>query len=124
MPDIETMEMDQRAVLWPSIGTDPYGQVKVGPPVEIPVRWEQYRREMKDDDGQMFLSDAMVVVGRDVPVDSLLWLGTLAQWQSTGVNQADNNLQIVFQFGKIPDLKNVAIRRTCITRRFKDVLPT
>lgn len=123
MPDIETMEMNQRAVLWPATGVDAYGQVKVGSPTEIPVRWEDYRREMLDESGQKFVTDTMVVVALDVPVNSLLWLGTLAEWEATGEAQTDNGLQIVVQFGKIPDLKGVSIRRTCITRRFKDRVP-
>lgn len=123
MPDIETMEMDQVAVLWPAMGTDRYGQVKVGSPVEIAVRWEWTQTETVSPDGQAIVSEANVVVDRDVAEGSCLWEGSLEDWHTTGSLAEGNRLQQVIAFRRTPDLRNKSIRRVAMTHRYKDTLP-
>lgn len=121
MPPIETMEMHQKAVLWPMTGYDTYGQPQVSSiPIEISVRWEWKHEEEKSTDRYQVLLDAMVVVDRAIEEGSNMWLGTLSDWYGTGSSGEDSEVLQVKFYNEIPDLKDRCIRRTVGLSFFRD----
>ena len=119
MPAIERSDRKQRSVLWAATGFDDYGEHKVNDPVEIKVRWEEKRRESVDNDGNTIAVDATVVVGREIAVGSIMWLGKKADLAVPPVN-----LKEVVGYGAIPDVKTRNIRRTVLLVRYSNELPT
>lgn len=112
MPFQEVAYLRQRAVLWPAVGSDTFGQPTVGAPVEIACRWLTNRREVLDRQGNTVSIDGTVIVAVDVPIGSHLWLGTLAQWYGTGsAGQGDQELCEAKTFDSTPDIKNRATFR-------------
>lgn len=125
MPAQEVAYLDQIAVLWPWTGAyDKHGQPKVGSPVEINVRWNTNRTEMMDPKGNTIKLDGSAIVGQDVPMYSVMWLGRLVNWAGSSVSQADTELMEVKAFKSTPDLKARDVFRTVGLMRLKNVLPT
>lgn len=116
MPAPEWSDLYQVAVLWPWTGYDRFGQHMVGPPVEIPVRWNTQRTEQVDAQGNTVTVDGTVIVDRYIDIGSHLWLGTLADWygvgSSSGGQSADDSLCEAKTFNEVPDLKNRFAFRT------------
>lgn len=123
MPAPETNARHQKAVIWPALGYDTDGRVKVGAPEEITVRWVTHRGEATDGLGHTISLDARVVVNQEVRVGSVMWLGCLADWVGTGSGGDDSELHRVVRFNHTKDIKGRAIRRTCDLRRESDSLP-
>lgn len=109
----------QKAVLWAANGFDNYGEPKVHGPVEIAVRWEEEGQEALDAQGNNIAIDASVVVDREIPVGSIMWLGRLRDVADPPVN-----LNQVVSFNKIPDVKGRTFRRTALLIRYSDALPS
>lgn len=128
MPPLETMDLKQRAVVWPLVGTDRYGEPTVSDtPREVPVRWTWTRREMTDPQGNTIVVDAQAVVNEDIKVGSLMWLSTLDDLPAgTGwsLSEFDEELMRVVTTSKGTDLKNRFTRRTLGLSRFRDTLPS
>jgi|SRR5579885_122140 hypothetical protein len=82
MPAQELAFLRQRAVVWPFLGYDEYGQPVVDFPIEIPCRWLMKHREVLDPEGNTIALDAEVVVAQHVPMNSWMWKGDLEQWYS------------------------------------------
>lgn len=123
MPAPETSNRYQHAVLWERTGADRYGEPTRGEPVELRVRWVQKRGEVTDAQGNRTPLDAAVVVDRQIPVGSLLWLGTLDSWQGTGSVGADSELHEVVTYSETPDVKGRVALRSVGLKRFRDALP-
>lgn len=121
MPNVKTLSRPQKAVLWSANGTDDRGRVKVDAPVELDVRWTEKQGEALDAQGNTIRTDVTVVVGQDVVVGSIMWLGllvtALAATPTSGLKQAVAN-------DKIPDLKGRSFYRTVSLIRYGDTLPT
>lgn len=109
----------QKAVLWTFAGYDGHAEVKVNAAAEIDVRWEEGRRQVLDADGNNIAIDAMVVVGREIAVDSIMWLGALADVATPPVNL----MQVVTK-KSIPDVKAREFRRTVGLVKYSNELPT
>ncbi len=109
----------QKAVLWVFAGYDGHGDVTVSAATEIDVRWEERRREVLDANGNSIAIDATVVVGQEIAVGSVLWLGALADVASPPVN-----LKQVVVYDSIPDVKGQEFRRTVGLVKYSDSLPT
>lgn len=77
MPPLETMGRGQDAVLWPAAGEDRFGEVLLGDPVPVRVKWDWTRRVMRGPDGNPVVVDAVAVCDRRVEVGSLLRLGSI-----------------------------------------------
>ena len=122
MPDIESSDRYQTAVLWAAGGYDDYGEQTVGDPVEVQVRWVNNRSEALDANGNMIAIDATVVLAQDVAIGDKMWLGTLDDLPGTGY-QPDEDVMEVVTFGKTPDLKGRFYRREAGLKRFRDTLP-
>lgn len=68
--------LKQRAVYWEPLGAGADGQQTYGPPIEIKVRWTEMTTEfITDQHGGQRLSNALVMVDRDVKITGILWLG-------------------------------------------------
>ena len=109
----------QKSVLWTIAGYDGHGDVKVNAGVEIDVRWEERRSETLDANGNSIATDATVVVGQEVAVSSIMWLGNLVDVASPPVN-----LKQVVVYNCIPDVKCREFRRTVGLVKYSNELPT
>ena len=72
----------QRAVLWVMTGYGDNGQPTYSTAREIRVRWEEKTEEMTGVNTSKFVSKAMIYVGEDIPLRSILWLGKISQLTS------------------------------------------
>jgi len=118
MPGPESNLRFQTAVYWKASGHDNYGQPKVTTPVEIQVRWEKGRNESTGPNGELQAIDGTLVVDREIPIGSILWLGVLADYVST-----DTKMQVL-DYKETPDIKNRNVHRAVTVKRYTDTLPT
>lgn len=119
MPDMESDNLHQKALLWAANGINDYGQYKVDAKVEINVRWQEERRQGVDAQGSTIAIEATVVVDREITVGSIMWLGSeedLTTDPPTGLKQ-------VLSYRKIPDIKGRSFRRVAILGKLSDTLP-
>lgn len=132
MPDPEVSALEQDACLWPFVSCDAHGGPVVDTMVELNaqdrqgVRWKWTRSEMLDPQRNTVSVDATVIVNRDVPIDSLMWLGSAAdlagtagpqdQWPS-GLCQVKTSMWTL-------DVKGRVARRTLGVVRFRGNLPS
>ena len=122
MPAIEQMELDQIAVLWlVSDLVDNYGQNKVQDPVEIPVRWENKRSSSRGDQTQVSAIVASISTDREIPENSVLWLGRVSDYVGSVTQNA--KLCEVQSCDAIPDIKNREVRYVVSAVRYKGELP-
>lgn len=111
MPPLERTDLRQRAVLWPAIGRDRFGQSTVGSPVEIRVRWLDTQTSMLDAQGNTVTIDATAIVEQDIPLGSQMWLGTLNNLPGTGLVPERGLMEVKKVDGGL-DLKARNVRRT------------
>jgi len=119
MPAIEVMERNQKTVLWAYVSRDEYGSPTVSSAVEIDVRWEVTNGLLMDPLGKPVAYDAWVVVGQEVSIGSIMWLGCLDDLPTT-----PTNLFTVVGNVAIPDIKNREVFRPILLVRYSDTLPT
>lgn len=134
MPDIEGQAREQDAVLWPFRAFDSQGGILLDDMVELNaadgngVRWKWTRTEMMDPQRATVTVDATVVVAvdRDVPVDSLIWLGSAADLSGTAgsFDEAPSGLCQVKAQRWTPDIKGRVTRRTLGVVRYRGRFPT
>ena len=121
MPPIETMERNQKAVLWEKSGTDRYGEPTLEAPVEIDVRWNDKAPALANSPNkETERIDATAVVAQDIPLGSDMWLGTLNSWYGVGSAGDGTNVVTVIRSRKVPDLKAVNIWREIGMTRKRD----
>lgn len=121
MPQMEINDLHQKAVYWasdPDNGLDDFGNRKLTAAVEISVRWEIRRKEIVDSDGNTIVLESNAVVDQEIFVNSIVWLGALADIELTPVN-----LRRVVMYTEIPDVKNRIARRTIGMIKESDTLP-
>ena len=109
----------QKAVLWTFAGYDGHGEVKVSAAAEIDVRWEEGNNEMRGPDGHNVAVDATVVVGQEIDVGSILWLGAIADVATPPVS-----LKQVVAKKSTPDDKGRHYRRALGLMKYSNELPT
>ena len=129
MPAPERILRYQTALLWEFSGYDKYGQPTVSAPVEIQVRWNTKRREVVDAKGFIIAYDASAVVDQVIAVGSLMWLGTLEDWNDAGTGSGSTSISAddVFEcknFTLTPDLKNRFSQKTVDLMRYRKLPPT
>lgn len=66
----------QTAVYWAPDGNDGFGKT-YKQPIEVQVRWDIKREIVKDDKGREVVSNAQILIPRDVESGGWLYLGTL-----------------------------------------------
>lgn len=102
MPPIELCSPYQKAVLWAAVAGDNnnYGVQRVSAGIELDVRWEQDDAEVQDPQAGLVKTDTLVIVDRDIPPRSIMWLGALADLPSP-----PTNLKQVIVSGGAADVK-------------------
>lgn len=123
MPALETMDRHQTAVLWEMIGVDANNETVVGEPSEIQVRWVDRPSQVSGAEGHPTTVDATAVVAQDIPIGSLMWLGTLEDFYGVGSAGDDAAIMEVVSAPVASDLKNRVYRRTVGLRYYRSSLP-
>jgi hypothetical protein len=67
----------QTAVYWGNPQPDGFGGITYDDPVEIKCRWDGKVQLVRNDNGEEVVSEATVLVTRDLDVNGMLYLGTL-----------------------------------------------
>lgn len=122
MPALESMDLYQTAVVWPAQGFDPYSEVKVGDPYETQVRWNDAQAEALDPQGNTVALDATVIVDVDIPIESIMFLGEIADYNAVA-GQPGVKLMQVKTFNNVYDLKCRFQRRQAGLMRYRASLP-
>lgn len=125
MPALESSYRRQTAVLWEVYAVDKFNEPLRDTPVEIDVRWNTRQSEAADAQGNRVVLDATAVVGRAIPVGSLMWLGELADFVGTGTGSSGDDTEImeVMTYSETPDLKARNVRREVGLAYFRDTMP-
>jgi len=118
MPHLETLSRRQKAVLWEYDSVDSHGRPLLKAAREITVRWDRTQHEGTDPLGNTITLDCALVVNEDIPVNSVMWLGALADLPGT-----PTELKKVALAGKVPDIKGRQYYRTVSLVRYSDTLP-
>lgn len=117
MPPLETSDLNQKAALWTHAGYNGNGDLTVGAPVEIDVRWNTVKRVIFDANDNPITIVAEVVVDREIATESLLRLGELDD-----VPDTPDQLHKLAIINTTPDLKARNYRRTLQLTRFEEPL--
>lgn len=83
MPSLESIGRTKKAIWWEAVGKDAFGELTVSAAVELSVRWVRSYRQVTDAKGNTIGIAATVVANRALGIDSLLFLGTIATYDST-----------------------------------------
>lgn len=123
MPALATKHRYQTALHWARTGPLVNGEpVRLAPPEEIKVRWNQTRREVRSPENNTIALDAQVVTGEQLAEGSLVWLGSEDDWQGAGIT-AGFDVHQVETTKRVPSLKNRFISYEHGLKRFRDYLP-
>jgi hypothetical protein len=110
---IITKVLRQRCVYWPPLGSDQFGEQRLGRPVELKCRWDDNNEEFISVDGTRLVGKGRVMVSSDVEPLGYLWLGTLASLPSHVATECPAAQQIM-QFQKVPNFRATEFVRTAI----------
>jgi len=93
----------QDAVYWAPTGTDGYGSAMFADPVAVKVRWDIEREVIQTKEGEEIVSNAKILIPRDVQEEGYIALGTLADLDSTefGDPKAYDGAYKILQFTKV-----------------------
>lgn len=97
--------MKQFAVYWEHHGNDDSGQPLFDPPIEIKCRWDDVHEVFLDLNGNDQVTNAKVMVDRDVVVQGQLWLGRLQDLTSQSVPIENQGAYAIRRFEKTVDKK-------------------
>ncbi len=122
MPPIETADLEQTAALWAATGGyDRYGEPEVAAsPVDVACRWNDAKGEVGGADGHRISYDASVVLDREVPVGSRMYLGSAEDWAGTGSGGTVSEVLRVVHMAVTVSLKNRFTRYEAKLARYKD----
>ncbi len=116
MPPPEISSRTQSCVLWPFVDFDDHGRYTVGTPIDIVVRWEETRREIRKPDGVLVAIEATAYVDRAIVPDSIMWLGTVVALPGGSI--FPDNLKQVVTYEDDPDIKGRTHQRTVTLARY------
>lgn len=68
--------LNQDGLYWPPGAPDGYGNVAVGDPAEVKLRWQDSVQQFRDRSGEIALSEAVAYIDQRVEVGGKLKLGT------------------------------------------------
>jgi hypothetical protein len=104
--------LKQSAVYWAVTGYDGFGGRSFAEPVELAVRWEDRQQLFVDLGGQEAVSRSVAYLGTDVENGGYLYLGTLNDLASDGVDPLTvGDAQEIRSFEKIPSLDGLRFVR-------------
>lgn len=72
---------NQTLVYWEKSGSDIYGKPQYKDPVELACNWQDVQKEIIKADGRTVLSHAYLLLSGPVVEGSLVFEGTLSDWQ-------------------------------------------
>lgn len=121
MPAPEYSSLEDKAVLFIANGVDAYGETIVESPIEIDVRWEEVSKDVQSPEHGTVHIEVEVCVDRDIPLNSLLWLGEVADLPSPLVTLP--GLKQVYSKEYIPDIKGREVSRSVNCMGFGSVVP-
>lgn len=119
MPPPETAGLTQHAVLWRAAAPNAYGEARVQAPEELSVRWLTGRGAAPGALGGSETEDASAQVDREVAAGSLMWEGTLAEWDPLRPQE----LLEVVRYRAVPDVKGREFTRRVWLRKYRGTLP-
>jgi len=109
---ILTKMLKQTGVYWASPTSDGRGGTQTSFPVEIDCRWEDMVQEIKDDEGKIHISKALVYTDREVDVGGFLYKGTLASLNNDINPSTNRDAHIILKYGEIPTLSASQVLRS------------
>jgi hypothetical protein len=104
----------QRAVYWAPAGLDSNGQMTYEPPIEIKCRWSDISSLYLDTQGEQAVSQATVMVDRDVKKGGILWKGKLQTVISQSVPLENPDAAEIKRFESEPNIKATKFFRTAL----------
>lgn len=124
MPTLEQLDRYQKAVYWPYVSTDDYGEAVVGVAQELTVRWVNRRREVLDANGNTVSIDATVITDREIAIGSRMWLGSIDDLPGTGsADPPTSNIMTVVAYNKTPSLLARETHHEVLLSRDTNTLP-
>lgn len=103
---------NQTATYWASSGRDRDGVDTFASPVAIPCHWEERNEEVTNNNGQTFVSQAVVYLDSNVGVGGYLALGNhTSTADPRGFAAAAIGAQEIKKVSSIPDIRNVRTER-------------
>lgn len=124
MPPPEDASYYETAVLWRTAGKDRFNKPRVHSPIQIQCRWEQVQQPLFDPQARPIQYDAIVYTDEDIPRDSILWLGELADFHGTRLSDLDDRVMIVQTREFMKDIKGSVTQQYYRCRRYMDAIPT
>lgn len=109
----------QDAVLLEADASNNDGEATTEAAAELKVRWEDGQGQIQDGQGDVVTYDATVIVGQDIPMDSVLYLGT----EDARTDDTDPEYYRVVATKSIPDVKGRNFRRTVFLARQSGTAP-
>ena len=103
----------QTIVHWANPVPDGQGGHSYDSPVEIDGRWEDKNEKFTSATGQELVSRSVVFVDRDISPDEYLYLGELADFDSSEAEVPENIdwAYIVKAFSKVPNIRGNVFER-------------
>jgi hypothetical protein len=114
--ELTSADLPELAVAWLPVGTSELGEETVAAPIEIASRWEEgYRRSGGSDKSDKHRVSHRVFVADNLPLNTILWQGALAEAEATPSSVTP--LYKVIEASEIKDLRGlVATRYVLLTR--------
>lgn len=129
MPEPSRSDLLDTALVWRITGLID-GEPVLSAPVQLTpptsgVRWNSSKRDGKDAKGQKISLDATVMVKVDIPIDSIMWLGSLTEWYGTGSGSGavDPEVMQVVSKNDVSDLKGRETTRNLGLMRYRGTPP-
>ena len=106
MPPLEVMDCTDKAVMWPIVSHDRYGEPVIDKtsPQEISVRWNWVHRVEVSPDNKPLTIDATCGTTFQLREGTLLWYGALEDYSNDAVT-ADNPIMVVLSRSMSKDVK-------------------
>lgn len=122
MPPIERAHRKDPVVVWEKIRVNDQNEPIVGEPSEIKVRFQHRRIETISPDGTPILIEALITPTYEIPIDSIIWKGTMQEYGLLNLNEQQEYWQVVIH-NIATDVKGRSTRYQFGLRRFRGSLP-
>lgn len=115
---LETICLNQRAVLWPFDSYGPEGELRVGAAVEISVRWSVSIASGQGDTTDSFSKNSTLSVDRTIAVGGVIRLGRKKQ-----LPDPPDDIYEITGYEEVPDIKGRNFHRSITVRKYAGSLP-
>lgn len=123
MPPPERTGKYQDALVFAKTGYDVVGEQTVGNPTHYRVRIEFTTKQVIGSEGNPISLVAFLMIDSALTIGSILYPGTLAQWNGVGSGETDNDLYEVTTDETIPDVKGRTMEYEYGLTRYMGILP-